>query len=182
MTESASRIAIIDFEASALPGKGRRSFPIEVGVGIPETGAVRSWLIRPERVCLDEWDWYYESEQVHRLTREYLLKHGLPRELVAREMQDFIGGRDLVSDNSAAEGYWLGILYGEEQPRDVGSLMLVYAATMGVGDRGRAAYARAEEHARKMAPRTHRAADDVRHELVKLRELVKLIRESDLRR
>jgi len=114
MNEAASRIAIIDFEASALPGKGRRSFPIEVGAAVPKTGEVRSWLIRPERVWLDEWDWYYESEQVHRLTREHLLRCELPREQVAREMQGFIGGRALLSDNPAAEGYWFGLLYSEE--------------------------------------------------------------------
>jgi hypothetical protein len=171
----ARRIVIVDCEASCLPGEGRRSYPIEIAAGVPETAEVRIWLIKPARVWLDEWDWYQEAEQLHRLTRNHLLAHGLPRLQVARELKDFIGDREVVSDNPAAEGHWLAVLYGEEQPRRVGSLVLLYAAIMGFGKRGKAAYQRAEADAYRKAPPTHRAGDDVRHELVKLNALLQLM-------
>lgn len=34
---------LIDFEASALRGRGVRSFPIEVALGWPDTGEVWDW-------------------------------------------------------------------------------------------------------------------------------------------
>lgn len=179
MTEElARRICVIDFEASSLPGGGRRSFPIEVAAGIPETGEVRSWLIRPERDWLEDWDWHYEAEQVHGLTREYLLAHGLPRDQVARELHAFIGDREAVSDNPRAEAYWLGVLYQEERPRSVGWLSLLYEAITVGSKTGHDAYRRAEIYAYRVAPPTHRAGDDVRHELLKLRELLRLIDEA----
>jgi len=107
---------------------GRRSYPVEVGVGIPETGEVRSWLIKPEPDWIDAWDWYYEAERIHRLTRGHLLAHGLPRAQVARELSAFLGDREVVSDNPA-EGYWLDVLFGEEEPQRVSSLALLYDAT-----------------------------------------------------
>lgn len=179
-TDIARRISIIDVEASCLAGGGRRSYPIEIAAGIPKTGEVRSWLIKPERIWLDEWDWYEEAEQLHRLTRNHLLAHGLPRQQVARELTDFVGGREVVSDNPTMEGYWLAVLYGEDKPRRVGSLLLLYAAIMGFGERGKAAYQRAETEAYRNAPPTHRAGDDVRHELVKLNALLRLMDEDGL--
>lgn len=179
MTEELTRrICVVDFEASCLPGGGRRSYPIEVAAGMPETGEVRSWLIRPELTWLEAWDWHAEAEQLHRLTREHLLGHGLPRAQVARELEIFVGDRELVSDNPAAERYWLGVLYQEERPRSVGWLSLLYEAITAGSKTGHDAYRHAEIHAYRVAPPTHRAGDDVRHELVKLRELLRLIDEG----
>lgn len=132
MTEDlARRIIFVDFEASCLPGDRQRSYPIEVAAGIPETGEVRSWLIRPEQVWLDEWDWHDESEQIHGLAREHLLTHGLSRAQVARELQAFIGDREVISDNPSAEGYWLAVLVGEERARSVAWLSLLYETITG---------------------------------------------------
>lgn len=174
----ARRICVVDFEASCLPGGGRRSYPIEVAAGVPETKEVRSWLIRPELTWLDAWDWHAEAEQLHRLTPEYLLAHGLPRAQVARELQAFIGDREVVSDNPAAEGWWLAVLFSEERPRSVGWLSLLYEAITAGSKTGHDAYRRAEIYAYRVAPPTHRAGDDVRHELLKLRELLRLIDEA----
>jgi len=173
--DSAHRIVIVDFEGSCSPGDGRRSYPVEVAAGLPETGEIRIWLIKPERDWLDAWHWYYEAEQLHRLTRDHLLAHGLPRAQVARELSAFLGDREVVSDNPTAEGYWLGVLLGEDQPKRVGSLVRLYATIMGGGDRGQAAYQQAEALAWRQAPPTHRAGDDVRHELVKLDALLRLM-------
>ena len=141
MTENVvRRIVVVDFEASSLPGPG--SYPIEVAAGIPETGEIRSWLIRPEPVWLESWVWDPESERIHRLTREHLLAHGLPRAQVARELEAFIGGREVVSDNPRAEGYWLGVLFGEQRPRSVGWLSLLYEAIMAGTKAGHQAYSR----------------------------------------
>ena len=168
------RIVIIDCEASCLAGDGRRSYPIEVAAGLPETGAIRSWLIKPERQWLDEWDWHYEAELVHRLTRDHLLAHGLPRAQVARELRAFIGDRAVVSDYPPAEGYWLAVLFGEAQPWPVGALGALLDAIAGGGPPGQAMRALADAHARHVAARTHRAGDDVRHMMIALLELLRL--------
>jgi hypothetical protein len=168
------RIVILDFEASCLPQSGR-SYPIEVGAGIVETGEVRCWLIRPERQWLKAWDWHDESEQIHGLTRAYLLAHGLPREQVGDELMAFIGHRELVSDNPRAEAAWLAVLLDEERLRPIAWLSLLYEALTAGRKGGHEAYQQAETHAYSMAPPTHRAGGDVRHELVKLRALLRLM-------
>ena len=136
--DSAHRIVILDFEASCAPGDGRRSYPVEVAAGLPETGEIRIWLIKPERDWLDAWDWYYEAEKLHRLTRDHLLAQGLPRAQVARELSAFIGEREVVSDCPPAEGHWLAVLFGEAQPRPVGALGALLEAIAGGGLPGRA--------------------------------------------
>jgi len=172
--ETARRIVLVDCEASSLAQPGVRSFPIEIAVGVPETGEIRSWLIKPEREWIDEWDWDPGAERVHGLSRDYLLGHGLPRAQVAREVREAIGPREIMSDNPPYEAHWLAVLWGEAKPPQVGSLLILYAAIAGFGEHGRAMFELAEQRALKEAPPKHRAADDVRHELVKLRELLRL--------
>lgn len=175
--DSVRRIAILDFEASCRPNVGR-SYPIEVAVGIPETGEIRSWLIKPERAWIAEWDWYYESELVHGLTRDHLLAQGLARAQVVRELSAVIGNREVVSDHPPAEGYWLAVLFGEEKLRPVGALGALLEEIAGGGLPGRAMLERAHAHARHVAPRTHRAGDDVRHMMAVLQELLRLADEG----
>jgi hypothetical protein len=38
---------------SCLAQPGAWSFPIEVAIGVPETGEIRAWLIKPEREWID---------------------------------------------------------------------------------------------------------------------------------
>jgi len=171
-------IAIIDFEASCLPGHGRRSYPIEVAVGLPETGELTIWLIKPEREWLEGWDWYYEAEQMHGLTRPHLLAHGLPRAHVARELLAAVDGHEVLSDCPRYEHHWLSVLIGRDPGLRVGALGALLDDVAGGGRMGHTLRERAAAHARKVAPRTHRAGDDVRHILTMVRELRRLAEEG----
>lgn len=165
-----SRIAIIDFEASCLPTPTRMSFPIEVAVGIPETGEVWSSLIRPEPHWLEKGVWDPASERLHNISRDVLLRKGRPRIEVVQQITRVGRGRLLVSDNPAYEAYWLAILTGA-QPA-VGSLRDVFAQIAGEGAVGAAMMELAVSNARAKSPPTHRAADDVRFMIAVLDELV----------
>ncbi|BBD98541.1 hypothetical protein SAMIE_1020420 [Sphingobium amiense] len=95
-------IMTIDFEASCLPRHGR-SFPIEVGIATPVMS--RSWLIRPTDEWLG-WDWTAEAEALHNLTRDRVLREGLPAAQVLAELAQTVGNCRLVSDSSL-DRYWL---------------------------------------------------------------------------
>jgi len=92
----------IDFEASCLPRHGR-SFPIEVGIAT--TAMSRSWLIRPADAWLD-WGWTAEAQALHGLTRDRVLREGLPAAQVLAELTQAVGNCRLVSDSSLDQ-YWL---------------------------------------------------------------------------
>jgi hypothetical protein len=165
------KVVVLDFEATCLVSVGIRSYPIEVVIGDPDTGDVQSWLIKPEREWLDSWDWSEDSEWIHGLTRQHLLAHGHPRAQVAREVLAVIGDREPLSDNPAFEQYWLWVLNGSAFPSlRVGHLgdLLEYIAAGDIE-----ALEAAHAHARKVAPKTHRAGDDVRHYLVVMQELLR---------
>lgn len=98
-------IIAIDFEASCLPRHGR-SYPIEVGIA--GEGIERSWIIAPHRDWA-EWSWTAEAQALHGLTREQVVRDGLPPAQVLAELIDAIGGRRVVAD-SRLDQYWLDTL------------------------------------------------------------------------
>lgn len=108
--ETARRIVLVDCEASCLVQPGSRSFPMEIAIGVPETGEIQSWLIKPKREWIDEWDWDPGAERVHGLSRDYLLGHGLPRAQVACEVHEAIGPHEIMSDSPPYEAHWLSVL------------------------------------------------------------------------
>ena len=171
-------LAILDFEASCLVNRGMRSFPIEVAVGFPESGEVRSWLIRPEPEWLEAWTWDPEAERLHGLSRDYLLANGRPRSEVAQELAAALNGHEPLSDNPAYEQYWLWGLFGQYPGFRIGSLGELFQQIAGGGLAGQAMLELASAHAREKAPLRHRATADVKHYLVMLRELRRLAGED----
>jgi len=62
------KLAVIDVEASGLPPG---TFPVEIGITVIETGATKTWLVRPA----PEWDslaWDAAAEALHSISRERL--------------------------------------------------------------------------------------------------------------
>jgi hypothetical protein len=107
-TEPDFPIVAIDFEASCLPSWG--SYPIEVAASFVTTGAAKSWLIKPTDAWGRTGQWAQEAERLHGLSREMLWQHGLPVDVVRRELRAFVGQR-VVSDAAPSDGYWLDVLY-----------------------------------------------------------------------
>ncbi|MDN3649732.1 hypothetical protein QWZ13_12500 [Reinekea marina] len=102
--EQFSLPAILDIEAS---GFGKGSYPIEIGV-MTEAGRQHSWLIRPE----DDWvHWREEAEALHGISREKLLKEGLPTSEIADKLNELFEGQMLYSDGWGFDSGWLNLLY-----------------------------------------------------------------------
>ncbi|MBI1397593.1 MAG: hypothetical protein GC151_16590 [Betaproteobacteria bacterium] len=95
---------VIDVEAS---GFGRGSYPIEVGVAMPEC-RTHCFLIRP----LPEWThWDPSAEAVHGISRATLVKHGRPVDEVADELNDLLAGRVAYSDAWGHDTSWVALLF-----------------------------------------------------------------------
>ncbi|MDT4328380.1 MULTISPECIES: hypothetical protein [Methylomonas] len=95
---------VIDFEAS---GFGVDSYPIEVGVVLAD-GQKYCALIKPAQ----SWRfWDGEAERVHGLSRELLLAHGKPIQVVVGELNAFLGNRVVYSDGWVVDKPWLSRLY-----------------------------------------------------------------------
>ncbi len=96
--------AVIDIEAS---GFGRESYPIEVGVVLPD-GKSCCYLIKPD----SNWTyWDGEAEQVHGISRELLFQKGAEPRQVAMELNDLLGGTKVYTDAWSFDLSWLGKLY-----------------------------------------------------------------------
>jgi hypothetical protein len=106
--------ATIDLEASGL---GPSSFPVELGVALPERApdgvwevTLRSWLIRPERSWLERADaWDPVAEQIHGLPLSRLQDEGLPLPQVVEEMDALLAGRTVHADTGrhGSDAGWL---------------------------------------------------------------------------
>lgn len=108
-------IVAIDFEASCLPRHGR-SYPIEVGIA--GDGIARSWIIRPHDDWAG-WSWTAEAEALHGLSRDRVMREGVPAYQVMRELEDAVQARRFVAD-SAIDQYWMDVLAraaGAKPPR-----------------------------------------------------------------
>ena len=96
--------AIIDIEAS---GFGPRSYPIEVGVAMPD-GSRHCYLVQPE----PEWTfWSEEAERIHGIPRQQLQEFGHPVGEVARLLNRLLAGATVYSDAWGHDLSWLGKLY-----------------------------------------------------------------------
>jgi hypothetical protein len=97
---------VIDVEAS---GFGRGSYPIEVGYALGD-GRTRCTLIRPPQ----HWThWDGGAEQVHRITRETLLRHGRAPQDVARMLNEDLAGQTVYCDGWGHDYPWLAALFDE---------------------------------------------------------------------
>ncbi len=96
--------AVIDIEAS---GFGRESYPIEVGVALPN-GKCRCYLIKPAS-CWTYWD--SKAELVHGISRELLREKGQDLRQVALDLNDLLLGSKVYTDAWSYDLSWLGKLY-----------------------------------------------------------------------
>lgn len=95
---------IIDVEASGL---GRGSYPIEVGVVMPN-GECYCSIIYPE---LDWKHWDAEAELLHGISREILLEYGASVRDVALALNRRLSGEIVYSDGWGNDSSWLGLLF-----------------------------------------------------------------------
>lgn len=96
--------AILDIEAS---GFGRGSYPVEVGVAMPDRTVV-SFLIAPQ----DDWThWSEEAESLHGLSRELLREKGFTPRQVAEQLNIMLEGQVAYSDGWGVDSGWLALLF-----------------------------------------------------------------------
>ncbi len=96
--------AVIDIEAS---GFGRESYPIEVGVALPN-GKCSCYLIKPAS-CWTYWD--SKAELVHGISRKILVDKGQDLRQVAMDLNDLLLGTKVYTDAWSYDLSWLGKLY-----------------------------------------------------------------------
>ncbi len=107
--------AVIDIEAS---GFGRQSYPIEVGVVLPD-GKCSCYLIKPDS------DWTYwdcKAEKIHGIPRDLLLQKGIEPRQVATELNDMLCGTKVYTDAWSFDLSWLGKLYNIAETAQLYSL------------------------------------------------------------
>ncbi len=107
--------AVIDIEAS---GFGRESYPIEVGVVLPD-GKSFCYLIKPD--C-DWTHWDSKAEQVHGIPRDLLLEKGMDPYQVAVDLNDLLCGTKVYTDAWSFDLSWLGKLYNQAEVTQLYSL------------------------------------------------------------
>jgi hypothetical protein len=96
--------AVIDIEAS---GFGRDSYPIEVGVVLPN-GKGSCYLIKPA----SSWTyWDSKAELVHGISRDILMEKGQDPRQVATDLNDLLLGSKVYTDAWSYDLSWLGKLY-----------------------------------------------------------------------
>ncbi|RLU00261.1 hypothetical protein [Ketobacter sp.] len=97
---------ILDIEAS---GFGSGSYPIEIGVAMPD-GSLHVWLIKP----MEDWThWQDSAEQVHGISRQQLLEEGWEPRQVADELNELLAGKIAYSDGWGVDRTWLALLFYE---------------------------------------------------------------------
>lgn len=95
---------ILDIEAS---GFGKGSYPIEVGVVMPNNTA-HCYLIKP----LSDWThWEEEAEAMHHLSRGLLDRFGWHVDFVADQLNSFLQGKTVYSDAWSNDSVWLARLF-----------------------------------------------------------------------
>lgn len=164
LTDQLDNILCLDFEASAI-GKG--SFPIEVAVADPRTGALHSWLIRPADQWLAAGVWSEELAAVHKIDRAGLLQDGLPVARVAAELTARCKGRHVLSDAADLDAAWLTTFYDAAEGEDAPFLLhdfhaFAWQLAIRAGRRPDIAYVKAELEAQLRFPMIHRAGADAR--------------------
>ena len=95
---------ILDIEAS---GFGSGSYPIEIGVAMPD-GQLYVWLVKRH----EDWThWQDSAEQIHGISREQLQRDGQPLREVADELNELLAGKTVFSDGWGVDRGWLALLF-----------------------------------------------------------------------
>lgn len=97
----------LDFEASSLSRNS--SYPIEVAWN-DENGSIESHLISP--ASIRDWtDWDPDSEKVHGIPRDELIRAGKPPQEVCLRMNEQLAGKTVYCDAPRYDGMWLARLF-----------------------------------------------------------------------
>ncbi|MGE0408349.1 MAG: hypothetical protein AB7P23_03700 [Amphiplicatus sp.] len=150
------KLAFLDIEASGL---GSRSWPVEAGWAFAE-GGVSSTLIRPDPSWSDD-AWEEAAERLHGLDRARLEREGRRARDVCAEMNEALKDADVYSDAPDWDGFWLFRLFSACGVKQAFALK-DYARLMRPLIEGKDED-EIMRRAARLAPRRHRAADDVRH-------------------
>lgn len=97
--------AVLDIEASGL---GRESYPVEIGFVLADGQTTYCSLIRP---APDWTHWDPETERIHRITQETVLRHGRDVIEVATQLNERLNGLTLYCDGFVQDYVWLGVLF-----------------------------------------------------------------------
>lgn len=95
---------ILDIEAS---GFGRGSYPIEIGIAMPD-GDTHCYLIKPQQ---DWTHWEPEAAVMHQISRQTLLRFGRDVNYVANQLNQFLQGKTVYSDAWSHDSVWLARLF-----------------------------------------------------------------------
>lgn len=144
---------VLDVEASGL---GSGSYPIEVGVALPD-GAGLCRLVQPR----PEWKhWDDRAQALHGIDRDTLRRHGAPAAAVAEELNRALAGGTVYSDAWGNDYSWLNMLF------DAAGLLPRFRleSLRTLLDDAQAArwHATREAVARELALTRHRASTDAR--------------------
>lgn len=165
-------IAIIDFEASSL---NSGSYPIELGVCLPDTRYAESKLIRP----VPKWcsptrksGWSYESQQIHGISFEQLEKEGEDAKDVVNWFFEVVGNRTIVSDAPEFDQYWLHTLIKDSGiEKNLPLLERIQFLWVKCAKFDSKLVESAISLAKIKEPPTHRALNDVKH-MMKVFEII----------
>lgn len=150
-----TNIAFIDLEASGLDA---RSWPIEVGWGMPD-GEPTAFLIRPD----ETWErdvWMPEAQALHKISMDQLDREGVAAQTVCAQLNEALGGHVVYSDAPDWDGFWLYRLFLAADIRQQFTLSDFRGAFIDLGVELTPALI---AEASRETPHLHRAADDVRH-------------------
>lgn len=95
---------VIDIEAS---GFGRESYPIEIGIVMAD-GTEYQTLVKPEPGW---WHWDKSAQELHGISRPYLLKHGRAVAQICRDINAICAGATLYSDCWVHDSHWFNCLF-----------------------------------------------------------------------
>lgn len=111
---------VLDVEAS---GFGRGSYPIEVGIALPN-GDLHAWLIKP----MPEWThWNDGAEKIHGISRAKLEREGLSPKIVAKTLNNLLQGKTVYTDGWGVDRPWLALLFNDVGLHQLFKLESVYA-------------------------------------------------------
>lgn len=157
----------LDFEASSL--SRTRSYPIEVAWN-SEDGSIESHLISPASIA-DWTDWDTESEKIHGIERDELIRNGKPPQWVCQRMIEQLAGKTVYTDAPRFDGMWLAKLFSVFDANtpafELGDIDDLVIDMLCPQIKGRAHWLAEAWHmkieARRRCPRQHRAAWDVEY-------------------
>jgi hypothetical protein len=144
-------------------GLHRTSYPIEVGWAFLDLSA-DGFLLRPAPDWT-AWDWSFESEKIHGISRVEYLRSGIDVRDAAQRLNAALAGAALFCDSPGFDGDWLRKLFAASGVAPAFDLRLQDALApvrAALAQRGENLWA-VEQRLQAVCPRPHRAAADTRY-------------------